>query len=48
VYWSFEAPTEQLQDPSVSLEHLKDLAVHFFSKTRWNRSFLIVRGYPLN
>jgi signal peptidase I len=48
VYWSFEAPTEHLQDPSVSMEHLTDLAVHFFSKTRWKRSFLLVRGYPLN
>jgi signal peptidase I len=48
VYWSFEAPTEQLQDPSISWEHTKDLAVHFFSKTRWKRSFMLVRGYPLN
>jgi signal peptidase I len=47
VYWSFDASTEHLQDPSVSLEHLADLSVHFFSKTRWKRSFLIVRGYPL-
>lgn len=48
VYWSFEAPTEHLQDPNVSWEHMKDLAVHFFSKTRWKRSFMLVRGYPLN
>ena len=48
VYWSFEAPSEQLQDPNVSWEHITDLAVHFFSKTRWKRSFLLVRGYPLN
>ena len=48
VYWSFEAPTEQLQDPSVTWDHTKDLALHFFSKTRWKRSFMLVRGYPLN
>jgi signal peptidase I len=48
VYWSFEASSEQLQDPAVSWEHTKDLAVHFFSKTRWKRSFMLVRGYPLN
>ena len=48
VYWSFEAPTEHLQDPSVSWEHMKDLGVHFFSKTRWKRSLMLVRGYPLN
>ena len=48
VYWSFEAPTEHLQDPNISWEHMTDLAVHFFSKTRWKRSFMLVRGYPLN
>lgn len=48
IYWSFEAPTEHLQDPAVSWEHLKDLTVHFFSKTRWQRTFQLVRGYPLN
>ena len=48
IYWSFDSPTEQLQDPSVSWEHMQDLAVHFFSKTRWKRSFTLVRGYPLN
>ena len=48
IYWSFEAPTQHLQDPAVSWEHMKDLTVHFISKTRWNRSFKLVRGYPLN
>jgi signal peptidase I len=48
VYWSFEAPSEQLQDPTFSWDHTKDLALHFFSKTRWKRSFMLVRGYPLN
>lgn len=48
VYWSFEAPSYQLQDPAISWEHMQDLAVHFFSKTRWKRSFMLVRGYPLN
>lgn len=48
VYWSFEAPTQHLQDPNISWEHMTDLAVHFFSKTRWKRSFMLVRGYPLN
>jgi len=48
IYWSYEAPTFQLQDPSVSWDHTKDLALHFFSKTRWKRSFMLVRGYPLN
>ena len=48
VYWSFEAPSYHLQDPAISWEHMQDLTVHFFSKTRWKRSFMLVRGYPLN
>ena len=48
VYWSFDASSEHLQDPNVSWEHIKDLSVNFFSKTRWRRSFMLVRGYPLN
>jgi hypothetical protein len=24
---------------------MKDLALHFFSKTRWNRTFRLIRGY---
>ena len=48
VYWSFDASSEQLQDPAISWDHMKDLALNFFSKTRWKRSFMLVRGYPLN
>lgn len=49
VFWSYDAPTERLADPNIiSLDHLIDLATNFFSKTRWKRTFLIPRGYPLN
>jgi signal peptidase I len=46
IWWSYDAPTEQLVDPNpVSPSHLLDVAMHFFSKTRWRRTFLLVRGY---
>ncbi len=47
VYWSYNAPTEQLANPSIGIDHIKDLALHFFTKTRWNRTFMLIRGYPI-
>jgi signal peptidase I len=47
IWWSYDAPTEHLADGNINLDHLADLAKHFFSKTRWERTFLLVRGYPL-
>jgi len=38
VYWSYDAPTDQLQNPSIGLDHIKDIAMNFFSKTRWRRT----------
>ncbi len=35
IYWSFDAPTSDLE--SWNLAHLEDVALHFFSKTRWDR-----------
>jgi signal peptidase I len=45
IYWSYDASTEELSDPTIGLPHMKDLALHFFSKTRWNRTFRLIRGY---
>jgi signal peptidase I len=45
VYWSYDAPTERLVSSSISLEHIVDLAQNFFTKTRWRRTFRLVRGY---
>jgi signal peptidase I len=42
VYWSYDAPTEDLM--SWSLPHLADVAEHFFTKTRWERTFLVPRS----
>jgi len=48
IYWSYEASTEALSKPVISLDHLLDLVRHFPSKTRWRRTFRLIRGYPLN
>lgn len=43
IYWSYDAPTARLAG-SFSMEHMKDLAANFFTKTRWRRTFRLVRG----
>jgi signal peptidase I len=47
IYWSYDAPTEALSRPMISLDHLLDLVQHFPTKTRWRRTFRLIRGYPL-
>ncbi len=47
IYWSFEASTQDLTNPNIGLDHIVDVVAHFFTKTRWNRTFKLVRGYPL-
>lgn len=42
VYWSYDAPTEDLE--SWSLSHVVDVGLHFFSKTRWDRMLLVPRA----
>ena len=42
VFWSYDAPTDELLDFKVS--HFVDLGLHFFSKTRWSRTFHLVRS----
>jgi signal peptidase I len=48
IYWSFEATTEELTDasPGATISHIEDLVIHFFSRTRWNRTLKIIRGFP--
>ena len=48
IYWSYDAPTEALARPLMSIEHLLDLVQHFPTKTRWKRTFRLIHGYPLN
>ena len=42
------APTEWVSNPIIPGDYARDLALHFFTKTRWGRSFRLVRGYPVN
>ncbi len=47
IYWSYDAPTNELNSPSVNINHIIDLAQNFFSKTRWRRTFMLIHGYPV-
>ncbi len=47
VCWSYDAPTEKLVNSGIDLEHLLDLGRNFFTKTRWRRSFMLIRGYDI-
>jgi signal peptidase I len=44
VYWSFDAPGEDLMEWNA--HHLVDVALHFFTKTRWERTLLLPRSRP--
>jgi signal peptidase I len=44
VYWSYDAPSEDLMDWNV--RHLVDVGLHFFTRTRWDRTFLLPRSQP--
>jgi signal peptidase I len=48
IYWSYDAPTERLADPNINLRHIVDIGLNFFTKTRWSRTFQVIRGYPLD
>jgi signal peptidase I len=47
IYWSFEAPTADLTNGNIGFDHIMDVITHFFTKTRWSRTFKLIRGYPL-
>jgi signal peptidase I len=47
IYWSFEASTQDLTNPNIGIGHILDVIAHFFTKTRWERTFRLIRGYPL-
>jgi signal peptidase I len=42
VFWSYDAPTEDLLE--FSPHHFVDLAEHFFTRTRWKRTFMLVKA----
>lgn len=47
IYWSYERPSDEAATNSVTLPQVLDLAEHFFSKTRWRRTFQLIHGYPV-
>jgi signal peptidase I len=48
IYWSYRASTEELTGETAGsmLTHFVDLGEHFFTRTRWERTFKLVRGVP--
>lgn len=45
IFWSYDAETKDLVDFTV--DHFKDLALNFFTKTRWERTLKLVRGVKI-
>ena len=43
IFWSYDTDTTSLTGYSVT--HFVDIALNFFTKTRWERQFKLVRGY---
>ena len=47
IYWSYDATTDDLSNPGATIPHLIDVIVHFPTKTRWVRTFRLIRSYPV-
>jgi signal peptidase I len=47
IYWSYDASTSDLSDPSVTVQHLIDVVIHFPTKTRWSRTLRLIHSYPV-
>ncbi len=47
IYWSYRASTEDLAGSSVGslAHHFVDLGEHFFTRTRWERTCRLIRGF---
>jgi signal peptidase I len=45
IYWSYDATTEALVSTGLGLDHLKDVVVNFFGKTRWKRTFKLIHAH---
>ena len=41
IFWSYDAPTDDFTGV-VNVDHVKDLALNFFTKTRWDRTLRVV------
>lgn len=47
IYWSYNTTTDMLMPRSASGygSHFVDVFAHFFTKTRWDRTFRLIRGH---
>jgi signal peptidase I len=45
IFWSYDAPTEDWIGYAPG--HFFDVARNFYSKTRWNRTLMLVRPHPI-
>ena len=43
IYWSYETPPQDAVDETGSIRQTFDLATNFFRKTRWKRTFQLIR-----
>jgi signal peptidase I len=48
IYWSYDASTEDLTNPGIDISHLIDMVIHFPTKTRWSRTFRLIRPHPIS
>jgi signal peptidase I len=48
IYWSYRASTEELTGDSAEsiVAHMFDIGQHFFTRTRWERTLKVIRGFP--
>ena len=48
VYWSYDGDREDYQDESLgaTARGLVSTLTHFFTRTRWTRTFRVIRGFP--
>jgi signal peptidase I len=47
IYWSY-GPVEAPAGPTAGIDRVFDRYEHFFTKTRWRRILMPVRGYAVN
>lgn len=49
VFWSYDASTSELMGSTGGdvLRHVVSVGTHFFSRTRWDRTFHLIKGYEV-
>mgnify|MGYP000897559769 CR=1 FL=1 len=47
IFWSYDAPTDRLASGNIDPAHIFDIVTNFFSKTRWDRQFRLIRSVDI-